>query len=229
VLRVSTPSPNFTERRGTSKPDMVVIHYTATLSVTDALGTLCSSKAQVSSHYLISENGCIFNLVDENKRAWHAGLSHWGGVSDINSHSIGIELSNDGFSPFGEKLMGSLETLLKEIFRKWNIPVHRVLGHSDISPGRKIDPGRKFDWERLSLNGLAVYVEKKDTLKVDQDKFVSDLKAFGYNVEIPFENLLLSFRLRFNPLALGALNNIDATVANELAVKYPVDVEKNNI
>jgi N-acetylmuramoyl-L-alanine amidase len=125
--------------------------------------------------------------------------------------------------------MGSLETLLKEIFRKWNIPVHRVLGHSDISPGRKIDPGRKFDWERLSLNGLAVYVEKKDTLKVDQDKFVSDLKAFGYNVEIPFENLLLSFRLRFNPLALGALNNIDATVANELAVKYPVDVEKNNI
>ena len=126
-------------------------------------------------------------------------------------------------------LVESLETLLKEIFRKWNIPVHRVLGHSDISPGRKIDPGRKFDWERLSLNGLAVYVEKKDTLKVDQDKFVSDLKAFGYNVEIPFENLLLSFRLRFNPLALGALNNIDATVANELAVKYPVDVEKNNI
>ena len=112
MLRVSSPSPNFTERRGTSKPDMVVIHYTATLSATDALDTLCSSKAQVSSHYLISENGCIFNLVDENKRAWHAGLSHWGCVSDINSHSIGIELSNDGFSPFGEKLMGSLETLL---------------------------------------------------------------------------------------------------------------------
>ncbi len=228
MLRVSSPSPNFTKRRGTSKPDMVVLHYTATSSASNALNTLCNSKAQVSAHYLISENGCIFNLVDESKRAWHAGLSHWGGISDINSHSIGIELSNDGFSPFGEKLMGSLEVLLKEILKKWNIPVHRVLGHSDISPGRKIDPGRKFDWERLSLSGLAIFVECKGILKVDRNKFVSDLKRFGYNVEVPFETLLLSFRLRFNPFVVGALNKNDVTIANNLALKYPVDVEKNN-
>ena len=228
MLRVSSPSPNFTKRRGTSKPDMVVLHYTATSSASNALNTLCSSKAQVSAHYLISENGCIFNLVDENKRAWHAGLSQWGGISDINSHSIGIELSNDGFSPFGEKLMGSLEILLKEILKKWNIPVHRVLGHSDISPGRKIDPGRKFDWERLSLSGLAIFVESKGILKVDRNKFVSDLKRFGYNVEVPFETLLLSFRLRFNPFVVGPLSKNDVTIANNLALKYPVDVEKNN-
>ena len=228
MLRVSSPSPNFTKRRGASKPDMVVLHYTATSSASNALNTLCSSKAQVSAHYLISENGCIFNLVDENKRAWHAGLSQWGGISDINSHSIGIELSNDGFSPFGEKLMGSLETLLKEILKKWNIPAHRVLGHSDISPGRKIDPGRKFDWERLSLSGLAIFVESKGILKVDRNKFVSDLKRFGYNVEVPFETLLLSFRLRFNPFVVGALSKNDVTIANNLALKYPVDVEKNN-
>ena len=228
MLRVSSPSPNFTKRRGTSKPDMVVLHYTATSSASNALNTLCSSKAQVSAHYLISENGCIFNLVDENKRAWHAGLSQWGGISDINSHSIGIELSNDGFSPFGEKLMGSLETLLKEILKKWNIPAHRVLGHSDIYPGRKIDPGRKFDWERLSLSGLAIFVESKGILKVDRNKFVSDLKRFGYNVEVPFETLLLSFRLRFNPFVVGPLSKNDVTIANNLALKYPVDVEKNN-
>ena len=124
--------------------------------------------------------------------------------------------------------MGSLETLLKEILKKWNIPAHRVLGHSDISPGRKIDPGRKFDWERLSLSGLAIFVESKGILKVDRNKFVSDLKRFGYNVEVPFETLLLSFRLRFNLFVVGDLSKNDVTIANNLALKYPVDVEKKN-
>ena len=140
----------------------------------------------MSAHYLISEEGLILNLVEELKRAWHAGVSKWGNISDINSYSIGIELSNDGFSPFGEKIMTSLELLLEDILNKWNIPIHRVLAHSDISPGRKIDPGVKFDWNRLARNKLAIRPMITNVKTPSKQEFVKSLAMFGYNSEVPF-------------------------------------------
>ena len=207
------------------QPNIIVIHYTATHSLEEARATLCHKDSKVSAHYLISEDGTIFNLVDEAKRAWHAGASKWGSITDINSHSIGIELSNDGYSPFGEKLMMSLELLLDEILKKWDIPVHRVLAHSDVSPGRKVDPGVKFDWDRLALKNLAIKPKMLNVRNPNRKIFLNSLGLFGYNEELPYETLLSAFRLRFNPLDRGILNINDNGLAKSLSLKYPVDVD----
>lgn len=155
------PSPNFTVRRGVSGPDMVVLHYTGMESAAAAAARLCDPEAEVSAHYLIGEDGTTLQLVAEEMRAWHAGLASWGAVSDVNSHSIGIELANPGhmlgYPPFPEPQMAALERLLGEILGRWAIRPERVLGHACIAPGRKIDPGEKFDWCRLARQGLAVW------------------------------------------------------------------------
>lgn len=120
-----------------------------------ALDRLCDAQAEVSAHYLIRRDGQVFQLVAEDQRAWHAGAGQWGGIADVNSHSIGIELDNDGASPFGEPLMAALERLLPEVMQRWSISPAGVLGHSDTAPGRKSDPGPRFDWARLVRQGLA--------------------------------------------------------------------------
>ena len=224
-MLISSPSPNFNERKGSVRPNIVIIHYTATQSFEEAKKTLCDKGSEVSAHYLISEEGLILNLVEELKRAWHAGVSKWGNISDINSYSIGIELSNDGFSPFGEKIMTSLELLLKDILNKWNIPIHRVLAHSDISPGRKIDPGVKFDWNRLARNKLAIRPMITNVKTPSKQEFVKSLAMFGYNSEVPFETLLNAFRIRFNPLGIGSLTAKDVGLAKNLSLNYPIDLK----
>ena len=188
------------------------------------MATLCNENAKVSAHYLISEDGTIYSLVNEEKRAWHAGVSKWGLISDVNSYSIGVELSNDGFSPFGEKLMMSLELLLDEVIEKWNIPVCRVLAHSDIAPSRKIDPGVKFDWDRLAIRKLAIKPTMLNVKSPNKKSFLTSLGLFGYNTEEPFETLLSAFRLRFNPLESGALSVNDTGLAKALSLEYPVDL-----
>ncbi len=149
-------SPNFGARRDGLLPELVVIHYTAMNGCEAALDRLCDPEAEVSSHYLISEKGEILQLVEEDKRAWHAGAGEWLGQDDINSRSIGIELDNTGRTPFSEPLMTALEELLPGILQRWNIPAEGVIGHSDMAPGRKFDPGPRFDWRRLERQGLAV-------------------------------------------------------------------------
>ena len=147
------PSPNFGERKGIDAPDMIVIHYTAMDTAEAAITRLCDPEPEVSAHYVIDEAGQVTQLVDEVFRAWHAGLSHWEGVDDINSCSIGIELANPGplmdLPPFPEPQMAALEELIEEISERWDIPVTRILGHEDVAPGRKFDPGPKFDWVRI--------------------------------------------------------------------------------
>ncbi|WP_417275152.1 N-acetylmuramoyl-L-alanine amidase [Celeribacter halophilus] len=147
-------SPNFGERRDGARPELVVIHYTAMQTAQAALTRLCAPEFEVSAHYLICEKGGIYRLVDEEHRAWHAGAGAWGQITDVNSHSIGIELANDGQSPFAADQMDALEHLLDDILRRRNIPPEGVIGHSDMAPGRKIDPGPRFDWARLELRGL---------------------------------------------------------------------------
>ena len=155
-MGLSHPSPNFGERRGELTPTLVVIHYTAMESAEAALARLSDPVAEVSSHWLIGADGALYSLVDEAMRAWHAGAGSWGDVEDVNSASIGIELDNDGASPFPEAQMVALEELLCGVLERWAIPPEGVIGHSDCAPGRKIDPGPRFDWGRLAYRVLSV-------------------------------------------------------------------------
>jgi N-acetylmuramoyl-L-alanine amidase len=122
-----------------------------------ACARLCDPAAEVSAHYLIAGDGALWALVPEDRRAWHAGAGEWGGAGDVNSRSIGIELANRGDHPFAAAQMRALERLLPAIMTRWAIPPQGVIAHSDMAPGRKSDPGPRFDWQRLARAGLAVW------------------------------------------------------------------------
>lgn len=214
------PSPNFGPRREGAAPDLIVIHYTAMHSHAAALARLCDAKAEVSAHYLIGSDGRVDALVDESRRAWHAGAGAWAGVTDVNSRSIGIELGNDGHSPFAEPQMHALEGLLAGVMHRWTIPPHRVIGHSDMAPRRKGDPGARFDWRRLALTGLAVWPDAG--AGTGARTFAQAARAFGYP-DVPEADLLDAFRLRFRPWAVGRLDEVDQALANDLAQRFPVD------
>lgn len=214
-------SPNFGPRRGGARPSMVILHYTAMADCAAAERALCDPVREVSAHYLISENGTVTQLVAEQHRAWHAGQSRWGAIDDVNSHSIGIELSNTGFAPFAAALMDSLEHLLAGILDRWSIPPERVLAHSDVAPGRKIDPGARFDWARLARQGLAIQLPKGGEQAVDDALFRSNLVAAGY-ADLPLETLLPAFRLRHRAGHAGALDTVDMALSAVLADRYPV-------
>ncbi len=211
------PSPNFGPRRDRGTPRLIVIHYTAMPSCAEARARLCDPAAEVSAHWLIGEDGTTEQLVDEGARAWHAGAGAWGPIIDVNSNSIGIELSNSGDAPFPERQMAALETLLGAAMARWSIPPEGVIGHSDLAPDRKRDPGPRFDWRRLALQGLAVWPEPGDDLP-----FLPSLRTFGYPDAAP-DALLHAFRLRFRPWALGPEDAIDRALAADLAARFPVD------
>ena len=202
---------------------MVVIHYTAMQSAQAALKALCNPETEVSAHYLIAEDGEVLSLVPEAMRAWHAGAGAWGAVTDVNSHSIGIELANDGFSPFAAAQMDALLELLKGIKARWGIRPERVIGHSDMAPGRKIDPGPRFDWRRLAHAGFAVWPE--DGVEAEPDAFLPLMKRFGYSVTDDAGLLLKVLRLRFRPSHEGPLDAIDLGIIADLALRYPVDAK----
>jgi N-acetylmuramoyl-L-alanine amidase len=155
-------SPNHGERRSGRRPTMLVLHYTGMPDEGEALQWLCSPVAQVSAHYFVFEDGRVLQLVPESRRAWHAGVSQWDGDTDINSSSIGIEIANaghpGGLPPFGEAQIDSLIALAQDIVTRWRIAPERVLAHSDVAPGRKLDPGERFPWERLHRAGLGHWV-----------------------------------------------------------------------
>jgi len=155
------PSPNWNERPDDSVIDTVVLHYTGMDSGEAALRRLCDAAAEVSAHYLVEEDGRIFSLVAEEKRAWHAGVSHWRGRDNLNHSSIGIELVNPGhefgYQPFPDVQVESLLTLLEAIHARHHIPAYGYVGHSDIAPGRKQDPGELFPWKRLVAEGFGLW------------------------------------------------------------------------
>ncbi len=208
---LARPSPNCAERRGGLRPSLVVLHYTAMASAEAALDRLCDPGAEVSAHWLIGEGGEVFALVPEDLRAWHAGAGSWGGAGDVNSRSIGIELQNDGRSPFPERQMAALEGLLRGVMDRWGIAPRGVIAHSDMAPDRKADPGPRFDWRRLARAGLAVWPEP-----APPGDFAADLGAFGYP-EVAEDLLLAAFRLRFRPWALGPVDAADRALAAGLA------------
>lgn len=219
ALVIAAASPNFTERRGGAVPKFIILHYTAMASCAEARQRLCAPEHEVSAHWLISETGEAEALVPEEMRAWHAGAGAWAGHSDMNSHSIGIELANTGTQPFPEPQMRALEALLRAAMARWDIPPERVIGHSDMAPARKIDPGARFDWRRLSLQGLSVWPEAAEAPVAG---FFHDLARVGYP-DAPEAALLAAFRLRFRPWARGALDAVDAGLAADLARRFAVD------
>jgi len=159
---IDAPSPNFDERQ--SPPDMVVLHYTGMETGEAALARLRDPSApRVSCHYLVEEDGRLFRLVPEERRAWHAGVSFWKGQRALNAVSIGIELVNPGhdygYRPFPEAQIATLIALMDDIRSRWTVPDGRIVGHSDIAPDRRMDPGELFPWRRLAEAGHGLWAE----------------------------------------------------------------------
>ncbi len=221
------PSPNCGPRRDGARPDLIVLHYTGMQSFAAARERLCDPGSEVSAHYLITERGEILNLVEEEMRAWHAGEGQWGCVSDVNSRSIGIELVNTGAHPFPEPQMEGLEWLLRGMMDRWPIPPERVIGHSDLAPLRKSDPGPRFDWRRLARLGLSVWPEEQARKPSGElaAGFAEDARRFGYALGDPahLQDVLRAFRLRFRPAASGPLDALDCGWIADLARRFPVD------
>lgn len=199
------PSPNHGPRRDDLIPSIVVLHYTAMDSAEAALERLCDPYAEVSAHYLIGRTGAVTQLVAEERRAWHAGAGEWRGLQDINSRSIGIELDNTGDHPFPEPQMMALETLLRDIMKRWSISPDDVIGHSDMAPGRKWDPGPRFDWARLARLGLAGPAQVRHAA----GDFSETARAAGFTAPVDTETLLQATRLRFAPWRRGGLSEED--------------------
>lgn len=204
-------SPNFDERR----PNLVIIHHTSSDEVGHALRTLTSPERKVSSHYLISRDGEILQLVDERARAWHAGKSWWGGITDINSVSLGIELDNNGSEPFADAQIDSLLGVLEAIRQRYPIPVANFIGHADVAPTRKDDPSALFPWEKLAARGFGLWCDEPLAPAPDGFDLMLALTAIGYDPATP-EASRSAFRLHF------LLGDQEASDEHEKALAYCV-------
>lgn len=228
------PSPNHTERRGVARPSLVVLHFTAMASAAAARARLCDPAAEVSCHWLIAASGAVEQLVAEERRAWHAGAGEWAGAGDVNSRSIGIELDNLGDRPFAAAQMLALEGLLAGILARWQIPPAGVIAHSDMAPGRKFDPGARFDWRRLARMGLSVWPDLAPEVPPEMAPEMAPqpldapararlqvaLRRFGYP-DLGLAQVLPAFRLRFRPAAHGPADSRDLALALKLAARWP--------
>ena len=210
VTLVDRPSPNFGDRKGDAGVDMLVLHYTDTESAADALDILTDPVRQVSAHYLIDEDGTVYRLVPEEKRAWHAGLSYWRGDRDVNSRSIGIELQNPGerfgYRVFPEAQMKALIALSEGILARWPIEGRNVVGHSDVACDRKHDPGHLFDWRMLARARIGVWPEPA---AAQPDELSRMLTEIGYDPDC--ERAVEAFQRRFRPSRID--NRPDAETA----------------
>lgn len=192
---------------------MLVIHYTGMISAKAALDRLIDPAAQVSAHYLIDEDGSIFRLVDEAKRAWHAGVSMWRGQSGVNARSIGIELVNPGhefgYRPFPEAQMRALEDLAGAILaRHPAINAANVVGHSDVAPTRKQDPGELFDWRRLAAKGIGLWPTTMVVDPVAETDVGAALAHIGYDIA-DLSAAIVAFQRRFAPHRLDGVRDLD--------------------
>ncbi len=192
-----------------------MIHYTAMESAQAALDRLCAPDFEVSAHYLIGADGTLWQMVDEGRRAWHAGAGSWQGRGDVNSRSIGIELDNRGCHPFAEPQMAVLEALLADILHRCDIPAQGVIGHSDMAPGRKADPGARFDWSRLDRQGLSH--PPRATLQPPERDFRRLAIDAGYPEDASDLDLLNAVRFRLRPGATGPLQPEDLQVLSPSA------------
>jgi N-acetylmuramoyl-L-alanine amidase len=221
---------------GTPRIDMLVLHYTGMRSGAAALDRLCDPQAKVSSHYLVEEDGAVWRLVPEERRAWHAGVSYWMGETALNAVSIGIEIVNPGhewgYREFPERQMAAVEALCRDIVARRRIPSYRVVGHSDIAPTRKSDPGELFDWPLLGRAGIGLWPEPAADIArrrgrgvgmVERARALADLARIGYEVVPGNETpALAAFQRRYRPERWDG--RIDGETAHRLAdVRQAVD------
>ena len=235
------PSPNVEERRDGCRPDMVVLHYTGMSSAEKAIGWLANPQSKVSCHYVIDEAGRITQMVAECARAWHAGASCWKGASDLNSLSIGIEIQNPGhehgYPAFPPAQMQAVAALCRDISERWSVRPERILAHSDIAPGRKIDPGEKFDWAYLAARGVGHWVEPAalvDWAMSDASSSIDEalelMRTYGYGIDNPGRDdwnsvLLRTFQMHFRPLlADGRLDTGTLDTLRRLVAALPASL-----
>lgn len=242
---IEHPSPNFNARPvidGAAGVRHVVIHYTGMMSCDEALARLCDPKAGVSAHYLIDQAGAAFQMVPEEARAWHAGVSYWRGVRDLNGISIGIELCNPGhdwgYTAFPKAQIETLKELLIGIRARHGIAADGYLGHSDIAPSRKIDPGELFPWRALAQEGFGLWPEDSATVAGNPDLTgaIRRLSEIGYavpttaeegsdilNAESATTDVIKAFQRRYLPTQVdGHLDNLTATRIAAVAVAHAV-------
>ncbi len=237
---VDHPSPNHNERPGGRAPDMLVLHYTGMTSAAAALDRLCDPAAQVSGHYTVDEDGTVFAHVPEERRAWHAGAAWWQGETDVNGVSVGIEIVNPGhefgYRPFPAAQMQAVVALSKEIVDRYGIRPLRVVGHSDVAPERKTDPGELFDWPMLAAAGVGFWPDAETVRArleaqpdVERDTIGRNLVRIGYRwPEEPGSAgaadargqaaVLAAFQRRFRPGAItGIVDRETAALAAAVA------------
>ncbi len=226
VIRTSPVNPTGQDFVGTTnfglrKPNYVIIHHTAQNSTEQTLKTFTTPKTQVSAHYVIGRNGEIYQMLNDYLRAWHGGAAKWGNLTDINSSSIGIELDNNGFEPFSASQINGLLSVLANLKKTHNIPAANFIGHSDIAPGRKVDPNITFPWKALAEKGYGLW---QDSVLVDStpESFnpIEALRIIGYDIKNP-ENAIKSFQLHFVQKELtGILNEEEKQILFNLYKKY---------
>ncbi|HEX2591042.1 MAG TPA: N-acetylmuramoyl-L-alanine amidase [Rhizomicrobium sp.] len=219
---VECPSPNHDERPG--PVDILVMHYTGMKTAEDALARLTDiNPPRVSAHYTVGRDGCVFRHVPEERRAWHAGVSWWEGERNVNARSIGIEIVNPGhefgYIPFASEQIVAVIELAKGILSRHAIPPHRVVGHSDVAPARKEDPGEFFPWELLSNNGIGAWpsppprgevgTAQPDRVGAEADDVAAALKRYGYGVapdmDVPIAKVITAFQRHFRPTNIAGV------------------------
>lgn len=232
------PSPNIEPRCDGLRPTILVMHYTGLPTVEKSIEVLSRPDCKVSCHYVVDVDGRVIQMVSEDQRAWHAGVSSWHGDTDINSRSIGIEIQNvghnSGYPDFPQKQMDAVCGLAKDILSRHAIPSRNVVAHSDIAPGRKTDPGEKFDWAWLSAQGVGHWVEPeamdKDQALLDlaaDTNLVGDLqsklKRYGYGIEVSgvhddhSKTVVSAFQRHFRPARFdGAIDHSTIATLNRL-------------
>lgn len=201
---IQKPSPNFDSRDGQSV-DMLVLHYTGMKSADEALERMCDAEAKVSAHYMVDEGGTIFHLIDENNRAWHAGVSFWRVDSNINQRSIGIEIVNCGhefgYTKFPQIQMEAVANLCSAILKRHKISARNVVAHSDIAPTRKQDPGELFDWQFLAKNKIGLFPSPPLSQTPHP---ASHLKNYGYDItDLP--QAITAFQRHFRPQNISGI------------------------
>jgi N-acetylmuramoyl-L-alanine amidase len=240
------PSPNFGDRNNGRLPDMILLHYTGMPDADGAIAKLCAAGSEVSAHYIALEDGGIIQCVPETKRAWHAGVSSWAGEDDINSCSIGIEIINPGhdwgYPDFPSRQIAAVIALCRGIMLRRNVPAHRVLGHSDVAPARKKDPGEKFPWHSLANSGVGHWVQPPPITRGESLKLgsigdaVRDLQKalalYGYGVPVSgkFDGATLevvtAFQRHFRPERVdGIADHSTLLTLHALLSSLPDDAE----
>ena len=227
------PTPNFGERKGGVRPSMIVLHYTDTQDTQEALDYMMNPVREVSAHYVVEKDGQVIQMVKDEKRAWHAGKAYWRGERDINSYSIGVEIVNSGHTyghePFPEVQIEMVVRLCKRVMKKWGIEASGVLGHSDVAPGRKEDPGHLFPWQRLAEQGIGIWpeptagdFEAAAGILAQNGGFSGLLRQIGYDPDAGKEERVLAFHRRFYPEKFGS--GEDASVVDVVSVAKALGV-----